>query len=263
MFSFINLVRATMGLPELARQPLVDLTAQAHAQYAVANKSTAVEETAGSACFTGADLTARLSAVGAQTTEVMGLRQRSEVVLAYQASAGEPQTWDYVNDTLNSLYGRMVVLDPRLQQIGVGASAEPGGTGRSMVLDTALLPGAATTNNLLALWPRDGATGLPLRMAAMNMTPLESGVTQGYPITVHAGAALQVSRFVLTTATDGQVVATTVLTAANDRNRFFAEGEAALLPHAPLLAGTTYRVEFDGTVGVTAVHRSWSFTTAR
>ncbi len=254
-----------MGLPELTRQPLVDLTAQAHAQYAVANKSTAVEETAGSACYTGADLTGRLNAVGAQqAAEVAGLRQRSEVVLAYQASAGEPQTWDYVNDTLNSLYGRMVVLDPRLQQIGVGASAEPGGVGRSMVLDTALLAGAVTTtNNLLALWPRDGATGLPLRMAAMNMTPLESGVTQGYPITVHAGAALQVSRFVLTTATDGQVVTTTVLTAANDRNRFFAEGEAALLPHAPLLAGTTYRVEFDGTVGVTAVHRSWSFTTAR
>ena len=263
VFSFINLVRVTMGLPELARQPLVDLAAQAHAQYAVANKSTAVEETAGSACYTGADLTQRLSAVGAQTTDVMGLRQRSELVLAYEASAGEPQTWDYVNDTLNSLYGRMVMLDPRLQQIGIGASAEPGGAGRSMVIDTALLPGAvAATNNVWAAWPRDGAAGMPVRMTAMNMRPLDT-VTEGYPISIHAGAPVQVTRFVLTTATDGQVVATALLTAANDRNRFLAEGEAALLPQAPLLAGTTYRVEFDGTVGMTALHRTWSFTTAR
>jgi hypothetical protein len=36
---------------------------------------------------------------------------------------------------------------------------------------------------------------------------------------------------------------------------------AAIIPLAPLRSATTYDVSFSGTVGGTAVTRSWSFTT--
>ena len=35
------------------------------------------------------------------------------------------------------------------------------------------------------------------------MKPLAADITEGYPITLHAAAAVQVNRFVLSTATDG------------------------------------------------------------
>ena len=54
----------------------------------------------------------------------------------------------------------------------------------------------------------------------------------------------------------------TVVTGANDRNRFLSGSEAALVPHAPLMAGTTYRVEFEGSAGTAPLRLVWSFTTA-
>lgn len=263
-FTLVNLTRLALGLSQPPRLAALDTTAQAHAQYVVANGSTAMEEVTGRPCFTGADLTQRLAGVGIGAAEAPGRRGRSEVILAFEATGGaELRPWDYVNDLVNSLYGRVVLLDPHMQQLGIGFSAEPGGTRRALVLDTALLPGApATGSDSWVIWPRDGATGLPTRMRATNIKPLEGTVTEGYPITVHAAAALQVFRFTLSTATDGLFVDATVMTAANDRNGFLAGGEAALLPRAPLAAGTTYRVELDGSVGTTAVHQVWSFTTA-
>ena len=41
-FTLINLTRTTLGLPQLARLPAFDGTAQAHAQYVVANNSPAL-----------------------------------------------------------------------------------------------------------------------------------------------------------------------------------------------------------------------------
>lgn len=261
-FLLVNLTRLTLGLPQLARLPAVDGTAQAHAQYAVANASTALEESPGKPCFTGADLTQRLAGAGITAVEAPGLRSRGEIVIGYLATGSEPQPWEFVNDTLNSLYGRMFLLDPRIQQMGLGYSTEPAGQRRVMVLDMAVLPGSTVDGVVWTTWPRDGATSLPTRLRASSMKPLDAGLTEGYPITVHAARAVAVSRFTLSTAADGTAVEATVLTSANDRHGFLADGEAALVPHAPLAAGTTYRVEFSGSAGAAPLNLVWSFTTA-
>ncbi|WP_457426805.1 hypothetical protein [Roseateles sp. P5_E7] len=263
-FSLVNVTRQALGLPQFTRLSAFDGTAQSHARYAVANDTTAVEERPGLPCFTGTDVAQRLAAAGIAAASSPGLRSHSEIVIGYAATlAAEPQPWDYVNDTLHSLYGRMFLLDPRVQQLGLGFSAEPGGQRRAMVLDTALLPGTVSAGgDVWATWPRAGATGLPTQMRAANMKPLDAGLTEGYPVSLHAAAAVYVSRFALSIAADGSPVEATVLTSSNDRNGFLSEGEAALVPHAPLRAGETYRVEFDGAVGATPLHLVWSFTTA-
>ncbi|KAK6023887.1 PAS domain S-box protein, partial [Ostertagia ostertagi] len=234
--------------PVLSRLAAIDGVAQAHAQYAVANDSSAVEETPGLPCFSGATLTQRLAAAGVVPADAPGLRTSSEIVVGFTVSGGmELQPWDIVNDALHNLYGRTFLFDPRMQQIGLGFSAEPNGQRRVIVLDTAMLPAsAAVSADVWAVWPRDGATGLPTQMRSSNVKPLADGIVEGYPITLHAAAAVKVSRFVITTASSGAPVEATALTAANDRNRLLTEGEAALVPHAPLAAGTTYRVEFEG-----------------
>ena len=262
-FSFVNVVRSVLGLSQLVRLPAFDGTAQAHAQYVVANDGTGVAESPGLPCFSGADLVQRLAGAGIVAAELPGVRARGEIVVGFIAPTGsELQPWDIVNNTLHNLYGRMFLLDPRAEQVGLGFSARPGGLQRAMVLDTAALPGAAAPTEVWAVWPRDGTTGLPARMSPSNMKPLDAGITEGYPVSVHATASVQVSRFVITNASDGTPVAATVLTHANDRNGFLTEGEAAVVPIAPLAAGTTYRVELDGSAGATPLHLSWSFTTA-
>ncbi|MEO6280611.1 hypothetical protein, partial [Roseateles sp.] len=263
-FALVNLTRFALGLPQLARLTALDGTAQAHAQYAVANEESGVTESYGLPCFTGVDLAQRLAAAGVVSTDLPGLRQRSEIVVGFAASANaEPQPLDYINDALNNLYGRTFLLDPRMQQVGLGFSAEPGGLRRTLVLDMALRADTPAANaEVWAVWPRDGATGLPTRMRPSNIKPLAAGLVEGYPVTLHAAAPVGVTRFVMSTASDGSAVETTVLTAANDGNLLLAASEVALVPNAPLAAGTTYRVEFDGSVGMTPLHLAWSFTTA-
>lgn len=264
VFSLVNVVRSATGLPQFARLPAFDSTAQAHAQYMVANGSAGVDETQGLPCFTGADLPQRLAGAGLVTTDQPGARARSEIVFAYATPAGtEAQPWDLVNDTLHNLYGRMFLLDPRIQQMGLGFSAKPASQQRAMVFDTALMPdGVPADAAAWVVWPRSGATDLPVQMRASNFKPLDASFTEGYPVSLHAVSPVQVSRFVMTNAADGAVIAATVVTGANDRHGFLTLGEAALVPHAPLAAGSTYRVELDATVGATPLHLSWSFTTA-
>lgn len=262
-FALMNVVRTAAGLPQFVRAPAVDGTAQAHAQYVVANGSLGTEEAPSRPCFTGVSFTQRLADAGVAVAEVAGQRMHSEIVIAYTNPAGvELQPWDMVNNALHNVYGRMLLLDPRALQIGLGFSARPAGPQRALVLDSVLPPGTPVDGSAWVVWPRDGATGLPTAMGPSDMKPLAAGVTEGYPVSLQTMAALQVSRFVLTRASDGAVVAATLLTAATDRNAFLARGEAALVPHAPLVAGTTYRVEVDASVAGNAVHKVWSFTTA-
>jgi hypothetical protein len=263
-FSYVNVVRSVLGLRQLTRLPAFDGTAQAHAQYVVANDSPGLQETTGLPCFTGIDLAQRLAGAGIVAVELPGARSRSEMVFAYTTPADvEIQPWDLVNNTLNNLYGRVFLLDPRAEQVGLGFSAKPGGLQRAMVLDTALLSATAeATAETWVVWPRDGTAGLPARMAPSNMKPLDDGITEGYPVSLHATAPVQLSRFAMTTAADGAPVAATLLTSANDRNGILTQGEAALVPVAPLAANTTYRVELEGSAGTTPLHLSWSFTTA-
>lgn len=263
-FSLLNVVRTAAGLPGFVRMAVLDGTAQAHAQYVAANGSGGSEEIPGQPCYTGADYAARLASAGVATVDVSGARSRSESVLSYVMSgSGDPASWDMVNDLLNNLYGRLLLLDPHTQQLGIGFSALPDGPRRAMVVDTALTAGSAGAGSgVWAVWPRDGATGLPVQMRASNLKPLPDGVTEGFPVSLHAGDEVQISRFVMADAATGTPVQATLVTAANDRNLLMGRGEAALVPEAPLAPGTTYRVELDGLVASQPMHMTWSFATA-
>lgn len=263
-FALVNIIRTAVGLPQFQRVAALDGTAQAHAQYAVANGSQGPDELPNLPCYTGATLVQRLAAAGVVTATLPGTRPHSESVLAYDAPAGaELKAWDVVNAGLHNLYGRLLLLAPAAQQVGVGFSARPGAQQRALVLDAAVLAGTegAAASDSWVTWPRDGTTGLPTRMTASNLKPLAAGLVEGYPASLHATAPVQVRRFVMTLATSGTPVPATLVTQGSDRHGFLSAGEVALVPDAPLAAGTTYRLELDATVGTRDVLRAWSFTT--
>lgn len=263
-FGLINIIRTALQLPLFIRTPAIDAIAQSHAQYAVTNGSRSSEESAALPCYTGATLRQRLADAGVVPGAVPGARPTSESVLLYAATAAaDVAVFDIVNEALNNLYGRLLLLAPQTQQLGVGVSSQPNSLQRSMVLDTALPADAsAMESNSWVVWPRDGATGLPVRMRASNFKPLDDSLTEGYPMSLHAAAAVQVSRFVMTQASNGALVSTTLITSATDRQALLRSGEAALVPNAPLTPGMQYRVELDATVGSLPIHQVWFFTTA-
>lgn len=264
VFALINVVRSALQLPEYVAMSGIGSAAQSHAQYAAANGNTGPDEQPALPCYTGATLQQRLANAGVEPVQLPGTRPHAESVLTYATPSGlEVQAWDVVNDALNNLYGRLLMLAPPAQQAGVGFSVQPGGQQRALVVDTALLASAATAaDSLWVVWPRDGATGLPARMHPSNLKPLDAALNEGYPASLHAMAPVQVSRFVMSEAASGTPVAATVITNATDRNAVLSRGEAAVVPHAPLAAGTQYRVELDALVGTQAVHHAWTFTTA-
>jgi hypothetical protein len=261
-FALINMARTSAGLQQLTRLPALETTAQAHAQYVAFNGVTGSGESASLPCFTGVTIEQRLAGAGVTPVQLPGIRPRSESVLAYQVPASTEFTaGKMVSEALHNLYGRMLLLNPVSQQGGVGVSVQP--QWRALVLDT--VTGAGNTGlatDAYAVWPLDGSTGLPVRMPASSMKPLDASLTEGYPVTLHAAAAVQVSRFVITQAGSDAPVAAVLITSTNDRHDFLGVNEAALVPEAPLAAGTQYRVELDATVGTTAIHRRWVFTTA-
>jgi hypothetical protein len=261
-FSLINVVRIAAGLPAFLPLAGLEATAQAHAQYVAVNGSGGSEQSAALPCYTGATLAQRLDAAGVVPAEQAGVRPKGESVLTYAAPSGtQIAAWDIVNDALNNLYGRMLLLSPSAQHGGLGLSVQP--QRRAVVLDTTLrADGASAMGNALVVWPRDGTTGLPVRMLASNLKPLDAALVEGYPVTLHAVAPVRVSRFVMTNASSGTPVEATLVTSADDRHAFLTAGETALVPTAPLAAGTQYRVELEATVGTEAVVRVWTFTTA-
>ncbi|MCE4556053.1 CAP domain-containing protein [Roseateles cellulosilyticus] len=264
VFLLLNLVRTTVGLSPFVRDTALDTAAQAHARYSATNNHAGQDEQPDRPCFTGATLAERLAGAGVTVPDQANVRVRSEVMLGYDVPANaELPPWDAVNYMLHSLYGRVFLLDARMRDLGVGGSGLPGSAKRTLVLDAALLADTPPTPAATyAFWPRDGATSLPAQMQRSDMKPLEAGVVEGYPASIHAAAPVQVSRFVMTRATDGGAVDATLITAANDRNGVLDSGEAALVPNAPLAAGTTYRVELDATLADQPLHLAWSFTTA-
>lgn len=261
-FSLINVVRTAAGLPAFVPLAGLDTVAQAHAQYVAVNGSTGSEESAALPCYTGATMAQRLDAAGVVAGEQPGQRPRGESVLTYAVPSSTPASaWDIVNDALNNLYGRMQLLSPSTQHGGLGLSVQP--QRRAVVVDTTLrADSAGATGNALVVWPRDGTTGLPARMLPSNLKPLGAGVVEGYPVTLHAVAPVRVGRFTLTNASNGAPVPATLVTSADDRHAFLTAGEVALVPTAPLSAGTAYRVELEATVGNEPVNRVWTFTTA-
>lgn len=261
-FALINVIRAAAGLPAFVPLAALETTAQAHAQYVAVNGSSGSEESATLPCYTGATVAQRLAAAGVVPAEQAGVRPHGESVLTYAAASGtQIAAWDIVNDALNNLYGRMLLLSPSAQHAGLALSVQP--QRRAVVLDTTpRADGASAAGNALVVWPRDGTTGLPVRMLPSNLKPLGAGLVEGYPVSLHAVAAVQVGRFTMTNASSGAPVEATLVTRADDRNGFLSVGEVALVPTAPLSAGTQYRVELEAMVGTEAVSRVWTFTTA-
>jgi hypothetical protein len=269
-FNRLNEIRLAAGLGMLAQNVAMDRAAQAHAEWMVANDSFTHEEVAGTAGFTGVSWPLRDEAFGylsAGGTEVMAER-------AYGAEG--------VDVLVNMVYHRAGMLAFEPVDVGIGWSARSAASiSRPLVIDMTR-PGTDPIRGLgqaaeprisgVAIWPMDGALGVPLRLGLEipNPVPGSDVLSLGTPpsITVDPLRTLAVATFTLTDASIGAVVPTTLLTGATDPHSLLPSSFAAAVPLGVLKPSTTYRVVFsaqatDVVFGTREeINRAWSFTTA-
>ncbi|HBF52009.1 MAG TPA: hypothetical protein DDX04_18490, partial [Massilia sp.] len=147
------------------------------------------------------------------------------------------------------------------KEIGTGAATST--TGRSYFTANFTANngyGAGLARGQVAVWPFDAQTAVPRNFFSDTESPdpVPDRNEVGYPISVHANINVPVTVTSFTVRPRGGAdLSTRLLSNANDTHT--GRSSAAIVPLAPLAAGTTYDVTFTGTADGAAVSRSWSF----
>jgi hypothetical protein len=124
----------------------------------------------------------------------------------------------------------------------------------------------------VAIWPIDGARGVPLALGneSPNPVPSQNVLTLGSPMSIAVGElkTISVNAFTLTDMSKGGLVPVQIMTSQNDPNLSVPASFVAIVPLNLLSSSTTYRAVFSGTAvdrlsgSFETIDRSWSFTTA-
>jgi len=291
-FQQVNNYRSAMGVGELAQDPILDTSAQAHSLYMFNNLSSDVitalphDEIAGNVNYYADTPLLRAEKAGAPTTEWIGENIAAGVMQTTPAAAAA----DCIGQALASVY-HLADLTYNQQTVGLGympgTSAYPIYTCTSDFGTTTGVVGAPGPNsssysggqqiatNVVVHSPYTSETGVALAMRPESDNPAPDLAAPGRPILVRVNAenadTLTVARFALTEGSGAAVAArilvpssaqaSSTATTVADPNNLLPNGTAVLLPLVALKANTTYTVTFNGARDGSAASASWSFTT--
>jgi uncharacterized protein YkwD len=253
--NWFNFRRQQAGLPALIRNATMEQASMAHALYQKANNILTHSETPGLSGFTGVNNLDRMQAAG------LLINPNGYAVGEVIAASTQQDGVALAENLVTAIYHRFLVFQPNYNEAGTGAATRLGGytyLGMNIMLNQP----APTQTGRLVTWPfaqqKNVTPNFFSNQESPDPVPLLNEV--GYPVSVHADlrANVAVNSFTIRTA-GGAPLATRLLSAATDSNT--SHSAAALIPLAPLLAATTYDVEFTGSVDGSAVSRQWSFTT--
>ena len=272
-----NFRRQQMGLPMLTRDAKLDAAALGHSEYQRLNNEITHMQTEGRPGFTGVCLldhptnpndatcpAAKVSRLEAANYVFdQGAYAAGEVIARSVGTSGA----NAAEELIAAIYHRFVIFEPMFKGFGGGAATATGG---SPTYFTANFAANGLSTGLgpaqVAVYPVANQERVPRVFYSDNEMPdpVSDANEVGYPVSVHAdirytvtvqsftirprgGAELPVYR--LESTTDPHMKATAFASAA------------AIIPKRVLDAGTTYDVNFVGTVNGQSVSRSWSFTT--
>jgi len=268
-FNRLNEIRLSAGLGMVAQSTAMDQAAQAHADWMVANDLFSHQEQAGTPGFVATDWPLRDEAFG--YVPVGG----AEVMAASGHGSAE------VDALVNGVYHRAGILAFEPVDVGIGWTGEAATHVATPLVIDITRPGTDTVRGWgqapqdriagAAVWPVNGASGVPLRLGAEspNPVPAQDVLSLGTPVsvTVRETAAISAISFELKNVATGATVPTQLLRSGSDPNMLALRSFVALIPLNALSPDTTYMAMFTGTVtevqrGESMVlSRSWSFTT--
>jgi uncharacterized protein YkwD len=252
-YNWINYRRQMVGLSTFSRNSVVDTAAQGHSNYQRLNNTITHEQTAGKPGFTGVSLGNRLSAAGYNSA----LSAYGEVI----SSTSDPSGFNAAEDLITAIYHRFVIFDPVFSQAGAGSATVAGGA-TYFTVDFVATSLTGLGRGRIVSYPVAGQQRVPLNFFSDNEVPdpVPARNEVGYPISVHADIASRLSVKTFTVQPRGGN-ALQVRTLSHDVDAETPTSAAAIIPLNTLSSGTTYDVQFSGTVDGVTVDRSWSFTT--
>jgi uncharacterized protein YkwD len=256
-FNWINYRRAQAGVGALARNTMLDRSAQAHSDYQRMNNAVTHDEDPAKPGFTGATVEARVQAAGYTLVRDYA---SGEIIAATTNSSG----FYMAEQLVTAIYHRFVMFEPLFKDMGAGAAT---GTDKYTYFTTNLGAtrgySAGLPSHTIVSWPVNGQTGVETTFASNfeEPDPVPDINEVGYPISIHANLTETVAVQSFTVRPRGGAnLQTRLLVKGQDPNTSMSS-VAAIVPLAPLAANTTYDVSFAGTVSGTAVSKTWSFTT--
>jgi uncharacterized protein YkwD len=255
--NWINFRRSQVGIANLAQNAQIDRAAQAHSDYQKLNNVVSHDETPGKPGFTGVSLQTRLAAAG--YTFSSGNRAYGEVISATTNGTG----FAMAEELITAIYHRFAIFEPQFKEIGTGSAITNAGYTyftSDFTANNGYGPGIG--RGALIHWPYDGQTKVTTNFFSDSEAPDPiAGMNEvGYPVSVQGDitAVLTVQSF--TIQPRGRApLDVKLLQHATDPET--PDSAAAIIPLAPLQAGTTYDVTFVGTADTVPVTKSWSFTT--
>lgn len=254
--NWINYRRTQAGVPVVTENAQINIAALGHSEYLRTNNVMSHDQEAGKPGFTGATLKDRLNAAG-YTIPASGYAY-GEVISGSTNGTG----FHMAEELITAIYHRFVMFEPKFREIGTGAATSSRGY-HYFTADFATRggfgPGIAA--GTVVLWPFNGQTGVVPNFLSdtEEPDPVPNINNVGYPISVHANIDAPLAMQTFTVRPRGganlQVQVVHSSTTATQRTAI------AIVPLAPLAAGTTYEVSFSGTLNGTPLTRDWSFTT--
>lgn len=255
--NWFNFRRAQLGEPPFSRTPEIDAAAQGHSVYQQLNDTITHDQTVGQPGYTGVKLLERLNGAGYAFT------RNSFAYGEVLSSTVDQSGFRAAEELITAIYHRFAVFEPMFRQAGTGSAVSASGRTYFTADFTAdgLTPTLGRSN--FATYPINNQQGLPRVFFSdfESPDPVPDRNQVGYPISVHADitSTVVVQRFTVRPR-NGALLQTILLDRATDPQRTPASA-AAIVPLEVLTAGTTYDVDFAGTVDGTEVARAWSFTT--
>ena len=255
--NWINYRRTQVGMPALQRNTLIDRAAQGHSDYQKTNNKVTHDQTTGTPGFTGVRLIDRLGAAGYVFPPADSAY--GEVISATSNGSG----FYMAEELITAIYHRFVIFEPKFKEIGAGAAT----TSANYTYFTTNFAasngyGAGIGAGAMVTWPTHGQTMVTRNFFSdyEEPDPIPATNEVGYPISVHADldVTLGVTSFTVRPR-GGAELATRLLKQGADSHT--PKSAAAIIPLAVLAAGTTYDVEFVGTINSALITKSWSFTT--
>jgi len=238
-----NELRAAIGAPAVRADDRVTAAAQHHAEYLARAGAIGHDETAGQPGFTGASVRDRLAAQG-----------YADATASEVAASSDSGTED-VSFLWDLPYHRLALMHPHAAVAGWGHAEIDGhrATVGVVVFDFATAPervrSPAAGQRVAGSWAGDETPDA-----------LPPGATRpvGYPVMVVYARAQPVDlKTAKLTDASGRDVAVSVVPQIYERDY------AAVVPTAPLAAGSRYRVRFELSVGGNDVVEEWEFETER
>jgi uncharacterized protein YkwD len=295
-FRQLNAYRLQMGVGELAQDPVLDTSAQAHAKYLNANFATGAitalthDEVSTLGDYYDDAPLGRAQKAGAPATEWIG-----EAIGDSQQTTAAAAAGDCVGQLLATVYHAEAMTDSQ-QTVGIGFTplsaqvnfnicnfdfgSTTGVYGTPQANAIPVFGGQQMATTAIATMPLANETGVHLAMTPESPSPAPSITAPGRPLMVRVNAAsagdvLTVSSFTLTDAS-GNVIPGEIMipsgaasgsvnTATVDPNGVLGQGIVFFIPSQPLTANTVYTASFSGSRDGTPINSGkplvWSFTT--